>query len=143
MIPLAGSLSLIGIGTGAFDIGDVQVTLILAGNPSSTLHNILAHETLFRLGFAAHLFELVLNIFDEIIFFNLFRRVNGSHPSFGVGEGGGTLMVEMRILALFLWIRWEAASLYCLRKFVGELSESLTFLIVLPSFCTRFCSSVY
>jgi hypothetical protein len=62
--------------TGAFDIGYVQNTLIVAGNPSATLHNILAHETLFRWGFASHLFELLLNIPGEIIGFYLFRRVN-------------------------------------------------------------------
>jgi len=37
---------------------------------------ISAHQTLFRLGFSAHLFELVLNILEEIIGFYLFWRVN-------------------------------------------------------------------
>lgn len=73
---ILGILGLVGILTGAFDIGYVQSTLIVAGNPSATLHNILAHETLFRLGFASHLFELLLNIPGEIIGFYLFRRVN-------------------------------------------------------------------
>jgi hypothetical protein len=74
---ILGILGLLGILTGAFDIGYVQSTLIVAGNPAATLHNILAHETLFRLGFAAHLFELVLNVPGEIIAFLLLRRVNG------------------------------------------------------------------
>jgi hypothetical protein len=74
---ILGILGLVGILTGAFDIGYVQSTLIVAGNPSATLHNILAHETLFRAGFASHLFELVLNIPGEIIGFILLRRVNG------------------------------------------------------------------
>jgi hypothetical protein len=74
---ILGILGLAGIVTGAFDIGYVQGTLIVAGNASATLHNILAHETLFRLGFSSHLFELVLNIPAEIIAFILFRRVNG------------------------------------------------------------------
>jgi hypothetical protein len=74
---ILGALGLFGIVTGAFDIGYVQSALIVAGNPSATLHNILAHETLFRLGFASHLFELVLNIPGEIIGFILLRRVNG------------------------------------------------------------------
>src|SRR5258708_30058444 len=74
---ILGILGLLGILTGAFDIGYVQSTLIVAGNPSATLHNILAHETLFRLGFASHLLELVLNIPGEIIAFLLLRRVNG------------------------------------------------------------------
>jgi hypothetical protein len=73
---ILGILGLFGIMTGAFDIGYIQNTLIVAGNPSATLHNIAAHETLFRLGFSSHLFELVLNVPGEIIAFYLFRRVN-------------------------------------------------------------------
>src|SRR5271163_3991608 len=74
---ILGILSLLGIVTGAFGIGYVEDSLILASNPSATLHNISAHETLFRLGFASHLFELVLNIPGEILGFFLLRRVNG------------------------------------------------------------------
>jgi Domain of unknown function (DUF4386) len=64
---ILGILGLVGILTGAFDIGYVQSTLIVAGNPSATLHTISTHQTLFRLGFSSHLFELVLNIPAEII----------------------------------------------------------------------------
>ena len=74
---MIGILGLLGIVTGAFDIGYVQSTLIVPGNPAATLHNISAHETLFRLGFASHLFELALNIPGEILGFILLRRVNG------------------------------------------------------------------
>jgi hypothetical protein len=73
---IVGILGVAGILTGAFDIGYVQSKLIVAGNASATLHNILAHQTLFRVGFSAHLFELLLNILAEIISFYLFRRVN-------------------------------------------------------------------
>jgi Domain of unknown function (DUF4386) len=74
---ILGILSLLGIVAGAFGIGYVEDSLILASNPAATLHNIMAHETLFRLGFASHLFELVLNIPGEILAFVLLRRVNG------------------------------------------------------------------
>jgi hypothetical protein len=73
---IVGILGLAGIATGAFDIGYVHSKWMVAGNSAATLHNLLAHETLFRLGFSAHLFELVLNIIGEIISFYLFRRVN-------------------------------------------------------------------
>jgi hypothetical protein len=62
--------------TGAFDIGYVHEAVIATGGGSAMLHNIQAHETLFRWGFSAHLFELLLNIPVEIIFFLLLRRVN-------------------------------------------------------------------
>lgn len=77
MARILGILGLAGIVAGAFDIGYVHNILIVAGDPSATLHNIVAHETLFRLGFSTHLFELLINIPGEILFYILFRRVNG------------------------------------------------------------------
>jgi hypothetical protein len=74
---ILGALGLAGILTGAFDIGYVQNTLMVPNDAAATLRNLSAHETLFRLGFASHLFELVLNVPAEIISFILFRRVNG------------------------------------------------------------------
>jgi hypothetical protein len=91
---ILGILGLAGIVTGAFDIGYVQNTLIVAGNASATLHNILAHETLFRLGFSAHVFELVLNIPAEIIGFILLRRVNGVVAAIALGCGFVGIAVE-------------------------------------------------
>ncbi len=91
---ILGILGLVGILTGAFDIGYVQSTLIVAGNPSATLHNMLAHETLFRLGFASHLFELVLNIPGEIIAFYLFRRVNVIVAAIGLCCGVVGIAIE-------------------------------------------------
>lgn len=71
-----GIFSLIGIVTGAFDIGYVRHALIVDGDATATIHNILAHETLFRAGFAAHLVLLLCNVPSEIIGFVLFKRVN-------------------------------------------------------------------
>lgn len=73
---ILGIIGLAGIATGAFDIGYVQGHLLVPGDATATLHNIAAHPTLFRSGFSAHLFELLLNIADEIIFFVLIRQVN-------------------------------------------------------------------
>lgn len=71
-----GILSLVGIVCGAFDIGYVRNTLIVDGDASETIHNIMAHETLFRMGFAAHVVMLLCNIPNEIIGFILLKRVN-------------------------------------------------------------------
>jgi len=73
---ISGILGLIGIAFGAFDIGHIRGALIVAGNPTLTVQNILAHQTLFRLGFTGHLLELICNAFAEIIGFYLFWRVN-------------------------------------------------------------------
>ena len=73
---MLGFLGLFGILTGAFDIGYVQGRLIVPGAPAVTLNNILTHQDLFRAGFSAHLFEMVINVFGEVIGFLLFRRAN-------------------------------------------------------------------
>ena len=73
---ICGLVALAGIVAGAFDIGYIRNTLIVAGNAPATIHNILEHQTLIRLGFGAHLFEMLLNIVGEILFCFLLRRVN-------------------------------------------------------------------
>lgn len=73
---IAGVAALGGILTGAFDIGYVQSVMLVPGNAAATIHNILAHEQLYRMGFSAHVLEMLLNIIGEITFFVLIRRVN-------------------------------------------------------------------
>ena len=45
----------------------------------------------------------------------------------GVEEGYGTMIIEMGILAPFLWILWTAALLYYLWKVVRRLRETRLF----------------
>jgi hypothetical protein len=73
---IVGLLNLFGILAGAFDIGYVRSMLIVAGDPAATVQNILAHETMFRVGFTAHLLLVLANIPAEIAGFFLVRRVN-------------------------------------------------------------------
>ncbi|RUL74944.1 DUF4386 domain-containing protein [Dyella choica] len=84
---IVGVVSLVGIVTGAFDIGYVRSTLIVSGDAAATVHNIALHEGLFRLGFAAHVVLLLCNVPDEIISFLLFRRVNGIVAAIAMGCG--------------------------------------------------------
>ena len=51
------------------------------------MHNILTHQTLFRLGFGAHLLLLLCNVPNEIIFFILMRRVNVVVAAVAMGCG--------------------------------------------------------
>jgi hypothetical protein len=72
----AGIFGLLGIAFGAFDIGHIRGALIVAGDPAVTANNILAHESLYRIGFTGHILELLCNIAGEVIFFYLLWRVN-------------------------------------------------------------------
>jgi hypothetical protein len=91
---ILGFAGLAGIATGAFDIGYVHNTLTVAGNAPATLHNIVAHQTLFRAGISAHLFEMLLNIIEEILGYFLLRRVNGIVAALSLCAGVVGIAVE-------------------------------------------------
>jgi uncharacterized protein DUF4386 len=108
---ILGWIGLAGIVTGAFDIGYVQSHLIVAGNAAATLQNIAAHESLFRAGFSAHLFELVLNIPGEIITFILLRRVNPVIAGIAFCAGMVGIAVEaVDLLAAYLPLKLASES---------------------------------
>jgi Domain of unknown function (DUF4386) len=54
----------------------VRGKLIVSGDAATTANNILAHETLFRLGFAADLSNLACDIVLAVILYVLTRPVN-------------------------------------------------------------------
>jgi hypothetical protein len=73
---MVGCLGLVGIVTGAFDIGYVHNALFVDGNAAASVAHLAAHQTLFRAGFAAHLVLLLSNVPAEILMFLLMRRVS-------------------------------------------------------------------
>jgi hypothetical protein len=91
---ILGIVGLAGIVTGAFDIGYVQSQLVVTEDAAATLRNVAAHQTLFRAGFSAHLFELVLNVPGEIIGFLLLRRVNRAFASIALCCGVLGIAIE-------------------------------------------------
>ncbi|RDS80384.1 DUF4386 domain-containing protein [Dyella psychrodurans] len=100
---IVGIVSLIGIATGAFDIGYVRNALVVDGNAAATAHNILAHQTLFRFGFTAHIVLLLCNIPDEVISFILFRRVNAVIAGIAMGCGlVGTAIEGLDMLSAYV-----------------------------------------
>jgi Domain of unknown function (DUF4386) len=108
---VVGILSFIGIVCGAFDIGYVRSTLFVAGDASATVHNILAHEALFRAGFGAHLLLLLCNIPAELISFILFRRVNLVIAATAMGCGlVGTAIEGLDMLNAYVPLKLAAES---------------------------------
>jgi hypothetical protein len=73
---IAGVLYLINIVCGFFAIGYVPAAIVVAGDPAATAHNILAQESLYRLGIVAHVIVLLTNIPSMVIFYELFKVVN-------------------------------------------------------------------
>ena len=74
---IAGFLYLIVIVGGSFAEIFLRGRLIVHGDAMSRAHNILAHELLFRSGFAVELFYCAAcNLPITVIFYNLFKVVN-------------------------------------------------------------------
>jgi hypothetical protein len=69
---LIGVLFLITMVAGGFAQGFVGGKLI-SGNVSATAANILAHETLYRLGFAVYLVEMACQIAMTVLFYELLK----------------------------------------------------------------------
>jgi hypothetical protein len=73
---IAGGLYLIIIVGGLFAIGYVPAVLVVPGDAITTVHNIQAHELLYRLGLVVHMLILPINIPLTLILYDLFKVVN-------------------------------------------------------------------
>jgi hypothetical protein len=73
---IAGLLYLIIIVFGIFSEVFVRSSLIVTGNVNTTADNILASETLFRIGFAADSIMLLSDVAIAILFYELLKPVS-------------------------------------------------------------------
>src|SRR6202165_666133 len=78
---VAGAIYLSMIFTAPFSLIYVPNKLIVRGDATATANNILAHETLFRLGIVADLITTVIFIFVVMALYRLLSRVNTTHAS--------------------------------------------------------------
>ncbi len=64
----------------AYSFADTSVRgkLVIYGDAAATAHNILAHEALYRLGFAAELISAVCYITVTLLLYDMFSPVNRS-----------------------------------------------------------------
>src|SRR5207244_13255702 len=78
---VAGAVYLSMVLTAPFSLIYVPRKLIVQGNATATANNILAHETLFRLGIVADLITAVIFIFVVMALYRLLSGVNRTHAS--------------------------------------------------------------
>ena len=75
---LAGGLLLITMLAGGFAQGTIVGKLVVSGDATATVANILAHEPLYRLAFAIYLVEMVCQITMTVLFYDLLKPVSKS-----------------------------------------------------------------
>jgi hypothetical protein len=78
---VAGALYLLLVVTGVFTAIYVPRTLFVPGNATATASNILAHETLFRLGIVDGIISTVIFIFLVMALYHLLSSVDKKHAS--------------------------------------------------------------
>ena len=76
---IAGAVYLSMVVTAPFSLIYIPSTLIVRGNATATANNILAHETLFRLGIVADLITSVIFICLVLALYRLFSGVNKTY----------------------------------------------------------------
>jgi hypothetical protein len=160
---LAGLLYLISGQAYSFAELSVLGKNVAPGDAAATAHNILAHETLFRMAFAAELVETILFIAVTLLFYRIFKPVNRSVALlatffsltgctvYAVGSilhlapllvlGGASYLnvfkaEQLQALALlFLNLRTQATNIYMV--FFGCYNLLLGYLIVYSKFLPR------
>ena len=105
---IAGAVYLSMAITAPFSLIYIPRTLIVRGDTTATANNILAHETLFRLGIVAELFTSVIFIFVVMALYRLLSGVNTTHASLMVAlvlvsAAVGFMNVLNNIAALILF----------------------------------------
>jgi Domain of unknown function (DUF4386) len=105
---VAGAVYLALVVTAPFSLMYVPTTLIVRGNATATANNVLAHETLFRLGIVG---DLVTNVIFILVAMALYRLLSGVNKTWAssmvalvlVSAAVGSLNVLNNIAALTLF----------------------------------------
>jgi hypothetical protein len=85
---IAGAIYLLEALSGPFGLIYVPSTLVVSGNAAATAANILAHETMFRLGILSDLYTGVVSIVLVLALYRLFKDVDHDQAVLMVILGG-------------------------------------------------------
>ena len=128
-------LILLIIVTGIFAQGFVSDRLISTGDAAATARNILANQSLYRLGFTVFLVEMVAQVAQTALWYVLLRPVNRSIALSGafIDLAGGVIKSFARVFYIVpLWVLLSTAggASPLLRGFSPEQVESIALVLL-------------
>lgn len=99
---IAGVFYLLAILAGIFAQGFVSMRLVVSSDAAATATNILAHESLFRLGFTVYMIEMTCQIIFTVLFYELLKPVSKSISLVAavLGLAGCTIKTFSRVFYL-------------------------------------------
>ncbi|MBV6523111.1 MAG: hypothetical protein MNPFHGCM_03278 [Gemmatimonadaceae bacterium] len=127
---LAGAFYLVTILLGVFSQRVVSDALVRYGDAAATASNILAHESLYRLGYAVYLIELACQITMTALFYDLLKPVSRSASLLAAFFGlvGCTVKIVSRLFFLSPLLVLEGGASFSV--FSAEQAHALALLLL-------------
>jgi hypothetical protein len=110
MTRITGVLYLLTILTGIFSAGFVSGKLVVNGDAAATATNLLAHRSLFQLGFAVYLIEMACQVAITALFYDLLKPAGRSVSLVAafLGLTGSIIKTFSRVFFIAPLSFWEA-----------------------------------
>lgn len=99
---MAGLMYLLIAVFGGFSIGYVPTVIVVAGDATATAQNLLAHQTLFRLGIAGDVFVLLVEIILTVMLYRLLKPVDSTLSMVAAFARLGMVMVMAVNLIIYV-----------------------------------------
>src|SRR5712692_12115222 len=127
---ITGVLYLLTILTGIFAQGFVSGRLVVDGDAAATAANILAHKSLFQLGYAVYLIEMACNIAMTALFYDLLKPAGRSVSLLAAFLGFAGCVIKTFSRVFFIAPLLVLGGAHYLRVFSAEQLQALALLFL-------------
>ena len=127
---ITGVLYLLTILTGIFAQGFVSERLVVDGDAAATAANILAHKSLFQLGYAVYLIEMACNIAMTALFYDLLKPAGRSVSLLAAFLGFAGCVIKTFSRVFFITPLFVLGGAHYLSVFSAEQLQALALLFL-------------
>src|SRR3979490_2311559 len=127
---ITGVFYLLTILTGIFAQGFVSERLVVDGDAAATATNILAHKSLFQLGYAVYLIEMACNIAMTALFYDLLKPAGRSVSLLAAFLGFAGCVIKTFSRVFFITPLFVLGGAHYLSVFSAEQLQALALLFL-------------